>query len=62
MRGEAQKISRWRVAVVFGAMLVLVLCVPSLPRKHHLVYWAVAFVVEAGVCAWLLPFRSRNAG
>jgi hypothetical protein len=39
MTGEAKKISSWRVAVIFGVMFVFVLGIPSLPGKHHSIYW-----------------------
>lgn len=51
---EEKKISRWKIAIVFGTMLLFVLGIPSLPRPHHLIYWSVALVVEAVLCVLLL--------
>jgi hypothetical protein len=61
MTREAKKISPWRVAVVFGAMFVFVLGVPSLPGKHHLIYWGIAVVIEFVICVALLPFNTQNS-
>ena len=61
MTGETKKISSWRVAVIFGVMFVFVLGIPSLPGKHHSIYWGVALVVEAVICATLLPLNSQNS-
>jgi hypothetical protein len=61
MTREAKKISPWRVAVVFGVMFVFVLGVPSLPGKHHLIYWGIAVVIEFVICVALLPFNTQNS-
>ena len=58
MDAEKGKIARWRIVVVFGVMALAVLGVPSLPGRHHLIYWGIAFLVEAALCLTLLPFRS----
>ena len=56
------KIATWRIAVVYGVMFLFVIGIPSLPRPHHLVYWAIAFILEAALCLTLLPFRKRTPG
>jgi hypothetical protein len=61
MNDKAQKASPWRLAVVFGASLVFVLGIPSLPGKNHLIYWCIAFLIEATLCATLLPFRKASS-
>jgi hypothetical protein len=56
MSSATKKISLWRRAVVFGAMFIFVLGIPCLPGPHHLIFWNIAVVVEAALCATLLPF------
>jgi hypothetical protein len=43
------------------ASLVFVLGIPSLPGKNHLIYWCIAFLIEATLCATLLPFRKASS-
>ena len=61
-RKMAQKIAPWRIVVVYGVMFLFVIGIPSLPRPHHLVYWAIAFILQAALCLALLPFRTRRPG
>ncbi len=56
-----KKISFWRIAIVFGAMFLFVLGIPSLPGTHRLIYWAIALVVEITLCAILLPSSRQNS-
>ncbi len=58
----AQKIAPWRILVVYGVMFLFVIGIPSLPRPHHLVYWVIAFILEAALCLALLPFRNQTPG
>jgi hypothetical protein len=54
MNSDSKKIPPWKLVVVFGTMLAFDLGIPSIPGKHHLIYWTIACVIEAVICALLL--------
>jgi hypothetical protein len=54
-----RKLYHWRSGIVLLIAAIFSLGIPSLPhRDHHLLFWVIAFLIEAALIVFFCPFDS----
>jgi hypothetical protein len=60
MGNGTRKLNYRRSAIVLLASAVFILVIPSLPaQKYHLLFWAIAFILESALLIALWPLDSN---